>query len=107
MNFDQFIQFRALKAKAHVEGQAFNAEFSEGLIEKAAASSADFKTVCAPISIQLFDRLTETLGLLDMSKRAFIEAAIVEALNKADDIIKHVDIFEGCAPSPTQVIDQE
>lgn len=103
MNFTQFVQFRALSAKAHIEGQAFNSEFTESLIEKAAATSpADFKTVCTPLSIPLFDRLSNTLSILDISKRKFIEAAIVEALNKADEIMSQVDVFEGCAPSPAQ-----
>jgi hypothetical protein len=103
MNFTQFIQFRALSAKANIEGQAFNSEFTESLIEKAAVNSpAEFKTVCTPLSIPLFDRLSNTLSILDISKRKFIEAAIVEALNKADEIINQVDVFEGCEPSPAQ-----
>lgn len=103
MNFTQFIQFRALSAKAQIEGQAFNSPTTEALIEKAAATSpAEFKTVCAPISIPLFDRLTNTLSILDISKRTFIEVAIVEALNRADEIIKQVDVFERCAPHQVQ-----
>jgi len=103
MNFTQFIQFRALSAKATIEGQSFNSEFTERMIEKAAATApADFKTVCTPLSISLFDRLSNTLSTLDISKRKFIEAAIIEALNKADEIMLEVDVFEGCEPSPVQ-----
>jgi wyosine [tRNA(Phe)-imidazoG37] synthetase (radical SAM superfamily) len=99
MNFTQFIQYRALSAKANIEGQTFNSQATEALIEKAAAANpAEFKTVCAPLSIPLFDRLSNTLSILDISKRKFIEAAIVEALEKAEEIIKQVDVFEGCAP---------
>jgi hypothetical protein len=102
MKFTQFIQFRALTAKAGIQGQAFNSAAMEGLIEKAAAASpAEFKTVCAPLSIPLFDRLTNTLSILDISKRAFIEAAIILALNEADEIITEVDVFEGRAPVAT------
>jgi hypothetical protein len=88
MKFTQFIQFRALTAKAGIQGQAFNSAAMEGLIEKAAA-------------IPLFDRLTNTLSILDISKRAFIEAAIILALNEADEIITEVDVFEGRAPVAT------
>ena len=91
MNFTQFIQFRALSAKADIEGEFSNSQLAESLIEKAAASSpAEFKTVCTPLSIPLFDRLSNTLSILDISKRKFIEAAIVEALDKADEIIRQV-----------------
>jgi hypothetical protein len=103
MNFTQFIQFRALSAKADIEGESSNSQLTESLIEKAAASSpAEFKTVCTPLSIPLFDRLSNTLSILDISKRKFIEAAIVEALDKADEIIRQVDVFEGREPSPDQ-----
>jgi hypothetical protein len=94
MKFDQYIQYRSLHMKARFEGEAFNSEFAD----QAMAGSPLVKTVCAPISIELFDRLTETLGLLDISKRTFIEAAIIEALDKADIIMGEVDIFEGQSP---------
>ena len=100
MKFDQYIQFRALSMKAHVEGQAFNSDAVDRHLDKQAASgSPEIKTVCAPISIELFERLTETLSLLDISKRSFIEAAIIEALDKADVIMAAVDIFENQPPS--------
>lgn len=104
MKFDQFIQYRALNMKARVEGQAFNSEAVDRMLEKEMAAGAPHvKTVCAPISIELFDRLTETLGLLDISKRTFIEAAIIAALDQADAIIAQVDIFEGQPPVQSEV----
>lgn len=102
MNFYQFIQYRALGAKASVEGQSFNSEATEQMIEKAAAASPNFKTVCTPLSIPLFERLSNTLSTLDISKRKFIEAAIVEALNRVDEIMVEVDVFES-APSQVEV----
>lgn len=104
MKFDQYIQYRALNMKAHIEGQAFNSEAMDRALDKEAANGApEIKTVCAPISIQLFERLTHTLGLLDISKRSFIEAAIIEALDRADVIMGEVDIFENQYP-PAEVL---
>jgi nucleoside 2-deoxyribosyltransferase len=104
MKFDQYIQYRALNMKAHVEGQAFNSEAVDRVLEKETAAGAPHvKTVCAPISIELFERLTETLGLLDISKRTFIEAAIIAALDQADAIIAQVDIFEGQPAAQSEV----
>lgn len=95
MNFDQYIQYRALNMKATIEGQSHNNSEFDRVLDKAASNgSPEIKTVCAPIAIELFDRLTETLTLLDISKRRFIEAAIIEALDKADAIMAEVDIFE-------------
>lgn len=105
MNFDQYIQYRALNTKAHVEGQAFNAEFTDRHLEKAAANGApEIKTVCAPISIELFERLTNTLSILDISKRSFIEAALIAALDRADVIMSEVDIFEHQQP-PAEAVE--
>jgi hypothetical protein len=99
MKFDQYIQYRALNMKAHIEGQAYNSEALDRALDKQAANGApEVKTVCAPISIELFERLTNTLSLLDISKRSFIEAAIIEALDKADVIMAEVDIFENQYP---------
>lgn len=107
MKFDQYIQYRALNMKAHIEGQAFNAEAMDRHLEKAAANGApEIKTVCAPISIELFERLTNTLNLLDISKRSFIEAAIIEGLDRADAIMSEVDIFENEYP-PAEALAEE
>lgn len=96
MNFNQYIQYRALSMKAKVDGDS-------GLVdmmgEKELTASPLIKTVCAPIAIDLFERLTETLNLLDISKRAFIEAAIIHALDQADKIMAEVNIFENHEPS--------
>jgi wyosine [tRNA(Phe)-imidazoG37] synthetase (radical SAM superfamily) len=97
MKFDQFIQYRALSMKSSVEGLG-SAKIVDSMIEKDAGMAAHFKTVCAPISLQLFDRMTETLAMLDISKRTFIEAAIIAALDQADVIMKEVDIFENQNP---------
>jgi len=52
------------------------------------------KNVCAHLSIQLVDRLESALGVLDMSKRQFIETAIIDALDRFDAIAHDYDIFE-------------
>lgn len=45
------------------------------------------KNVCAKLSVQLSDEIDRVVGLLDVSKRLFIEAALVDALNEANRII--------------------
>lgn len=58
------------------------------------AIKGKFKNVCAYIHEPLTIRLEETLAVLNMSKREFLEVAIIEALDRADSIIKEVDAFE-------------
>lgn len=96
MNFNQFLLYRALSAKAHIENQAFNSEFTDRQIDLMANQNPDIiKTVCAPISLDLFDRMNATLGILDVSKRQFIELAIIAALDQAEAVISEVDVYEG------------
>ena len=55
----------------------------------------ELKNVCAKITIQLSDDLDNICGLLSVSKRRFIESALIEALQKAKEIIyDDVDVFE-------------
>jgi hypothetical protein len=45
------------------------------------------KNVCAAINGDLVERLENTLGILKMSKREFLESAIIDALDKADAVM--------------------
>lgn len=56
--------------------------------------SLELKNVCAKVSPALAEELDKTCHLLGISKRRFVEAAIIEALNKADEIIADVDMFD-------------
>lgn len=95
MNFDQFIQLHALQLKQAVEGSG-NGQLIDKLLESEGYEElkAEFKTVCAPISIPLFDRLNERLDMLGITKREFIQAAIVNALERVDQIVAEVRISE-------------
>jgi flavin-binding protein dodecin len=52
------------------------------------------RNVCAKLSVELVDRLDNALGVLSMSKRQFIEMAIIEALDEVDKVLQDVDAFE-------------
>lgn len=82
MTFDDLIRFKALNLKYIASG----ANLAEVLIGKTENTVA-MKNVCAMITQELFDDLTNTCNLLDISKRSFIEAAIVEALAKTQSIM--------------------
>jgi nucleoside 2-deoxyribosyltransferase len=52
------------------------------------------KQLCAKVSPQLATRLDEACNLLDISKRRFIEAAIISALDQADRVVASINIFD-------------
>jgi hypothetical protein len=87
--FDQFIQYKSLAFKF------IGHKFTEIALEDTELPEKyPVKNVCAKLSVPLSDRIDETVKLLDMSKRKFIELAIVQALDNANEIMNDVDIFE-------------
>lgn len=56
-----------------------------------------FRNVCARLSIPLADHLDEVVGLLGCSKRRFIEAAIIDAIDRAEEIIEAEGVHEALA----------
>lgn len=87
MNFDDLIRYKSL----HLKYTSSNSGLTELLLDAPNAEAqipVPMKNVCALLSQQLFDRLSETCALLDISKRTFIEKALIEALNKADAIME-------------------
>ncbi len=50
-------------------------------------SPLPIKNVCAKVHESLSDEIDEVVGLLNLSKRAFLEAAFIEAIIKARQVI--------------------
>lgn len=63
-----------------------------GVIEKAEAGV--IKNVCAKVSTQLADEIDNICNLLDISKRRFLEAAMLEAVAKAKAIMDTEGVWE-------------
>lgn len=55
------------------------------------------RNVCAKLSNELADRLDNLCGFLSISKRRFIEAAIIDALEKSTEIIREEGVNEHLA----------
>ena len=109
-HFDQFIQYRALSFKFSGMG-SMTLDDMERMIEAGSLGTAvdgefvpaksledicpiPLRNVCAKLSVELVERLDNALGVLNMSKRQFIEAALIEALNRVDQVLEEVDAFE-------------
>ena len=110
-HFDQFIKYRALRFKFDSLGSSTLGD-AEGMIERGSMLVSDdgqtvrrtsleeafpqlrIKNVCAKLSGDLVDRLDNSLGILGMSKRDFIEMALIEALDRVDQELHDIDAFE-------------
>lgn len=93
MNFDEKLQLKALELKQRLHG-------ADGhLVDAVLASAPEESTkalvrqVCFQLSVPLFAELEEVLGLLQMSKREFMNGAVLDALAKARCVLDQVKPF--------------
>lgn len=54
----------------------------------------ELKNVCAKVSVELADELDNACNLLGLSKRRFIESAIINALDEFKRVAAEVNMFE-------------
>lgn len=85
-DFKQFITYRALAFKFDT---LRNESISDALLDSV-ESHPQIKNVCAKLSVELSDRIDRTVDQLGVSKRKFIEAALIEALDFADHVLECV-----------------
>lgn len=68
-----------------------------GLIDPVGTDPAyqdQLKNVCAKVSVQLSDEIDQIAGLLHISKRVFIEAALIQAVEQANEIMTSEGVWD-------------
>jgi hypothetical protein len=90
MSFHQKIQYHALHLMYGMSGT----KMTESMLasDPSLAEKIKLRNVCALIPNEVFERLEATCGLLDISKREFIQAAIQEALDLADKVMEETGL---------------
>lgn len=90
--FKEILLAKALNYKITHNSKLYNfpPELSDKIIED---SDLETKQVCAKISLQLFNRLDDVSDDMGISKRSFIELALINALDEFDAIAKEYDIY--------------
>ena len=93
--FKEILLAKALSYKISHNSQLYSCspELSDKLVEY---SDIDTKQVCAKISLQLFNRLNDVSSDMGISKRSFVELALINALDEFDAIANEYDIY--CDP---------
>jgi hypothetical protein len=90
--FEEMVLCKALELKS---ASANSDVLDSMLAHNKEVEGLELKNVCAKVTIQLSDDLDNVCGLLSVSKRRFIESALIEALLQAKEIMyEDVDIFE-------------
>jgi hypothetical protein len=101
-NQKEFLLMKALNFK-YMGGGNLDAVLEGGLLDEEQAEKLPIKNVCAKLAIPLVDELEEVCGILDITKRAFIESALISAIAQFRDIAEEHDIFAPHTPKfPSQ-----
>lgn len=95
MKFDELIRLKALQLKAVNTGQTTTELIESQLHLPEVSEGLKLRQVCAMVSPQLFDELEGTCELLGISKRKFVEGALIEAIDRAAAIVSEVEPFAG------------
>jgi hypothetical protein len=66
--------------------------------------SVPLKNVCAKVLPELSDEIDEVCSLLGISKRRFLEAAMIEAVSKAKGIMEREGVWEAIEDGPGVVV---
>lgn len=94
MNFDETIRLQALKQK-QLTTRGMDDAIAEQILKHAPEVPEQTRNICALISVKLFNDVENCCQMLDISKRRFVEMALVEALDKAAVIVDEVNPFMG------------
>ncbi len=91
MNFDETIQLQVLKLKATSGG--IKGKLLDQLLEES-GETAQVRQMCAKVSHLVYEDLEQVCQLLDMSKREFIESAVIDALSRAHQVIDQSGVMD-------------
>lgn len=102
--FEELILQSALQFK----NGSSNSDLIDLIAEDRIDHNIQLKNVCAKLTPELSDSLDEVVGILGISKRKFIEAALIEAVRTAKHIMfEDVDMFrEGGSVAVAEVVEK-
>ena len=84
----------------HFKNMGANTNLSDLIIEPSLEGESPtnlrlkLKNVCVKLSPQLVERLNNAISLLDMSKRLFIETALIQSLDEFDRLCSDLNIHD-------------
>jgi len=95
MNSTETLRLQALKLKQlTTNGNDFPDALVEAMIKQNPTEALPLRNVCAFVSQQLFDEIEGLCNTLSISKRRFVEMALIDLIDKANGIIEEVQPFE-------------
>lgn len=92
MKTDEYLRWKVLSLKAHNENEGM----TEMLLGDNPPPEIEMHTrnLCAQISHELFGEVENYCGMLNISKRRFVEQAIIELLDQTKAVFDEIEPFE-------------
>ena len=91
MKFEELIRYKALAVKNTISG---NSTIFDVLKENDAKDMPNTRNICAIIHVSLFEKVESITSLLNISKRQFVEEALIEAVERASAVVNEVNPME-------------
>ncbi len=93
MKTQEILTLQALKFKQDLlNGQSDLPENAPVWLQKVDPGADDTRNICALISVPLFEEIDRLLNILSMSKRRFVELALLDMAVKANEAIAGVGL---------------
>ena len=91
MNLEELVRLKALELKRLNSG---GGDVIDQLVDDfMKRDGGEFRNMCAHISPALYDEIENTCKLLDISKRRFVEGALIDAVKRSNAIVSEVQPF--------------
>lgn len=96
MNTIDTLTLKALELKQSIHGGGFGSDMVDHIIEKNPEATKDsMRNICAFISKELFAEVEQVCNNLSLSKRQLIEMALIDIIEKANEVMIRHQVFEG------------
>lgn len=92
MRLDELVRLKALEIKRLHSGHG---DMQDHIIDDLLKQNgSEFRNICAHISPALYAEIDELCGNLSISKRRFVEGALIDAVKRGNAIMAEVQPFD-------------
>lgn len=96
MKSEEMLMLQALKLKKlNSKGHNGPDLVDQFVLQNPDEAKEKLRNICAFISPELFADIDSLCGLLDLSKREFVEMALIDLVTKAHAVIQQTNAMEG------------
>jgi len=93
MKTNELLTLQALKLKQlNTVGHTMSGALVDRMIDSSPEAKEKLRNICAFITPKLFEDIENLCGILDLSKRQFVEMALRDLVEKAEATLSELDV---------------